>query len=355
MNQFTERLLQWNKSANTRSMPWKGEKDPYKIWLSEIILQQTRVEQGRKYYQAFVDSYPSIQQLAAAKDEAVFKLWEGLGYYSRCRNLINTARVIVQKYNGKFPAHYSDMLKLKGIGPYTAAAIASFAYNLPYAVLDGNVFRVLSRIYGIQTPIDTNAGKKQFQELAVKNLGTANPALYNQAIMDFGATVCKPSPICSDCPMRDICTAFKRNLISHLPVREKKTKKRDRFFTQFIIIYQDEVLVNKRTAKDVWRDLYEFYAEESDKPVKWSAETIRRFFADRFQIDSIDPIIFAGKYKQVLTHQNIYTTFVMISIVEKTELLKSFHWTKMRFVRFLAFPKTAKTFMDETDIFDRPM
>lgn len=328
-------------------MPWKGEKDAYKIWLSEVILQQTRVEQGWKYYEAFVEKYPTIQHLAAAKDDEVFKLWEGLGYYSRCRNLLSTARVIAHEYDGKFPKQYEDILKLKGIGPYTAAAIASFAYNLPYAVLDGNVYRVLSRIYGIQTPTDTNEGKKQFQELAVKNLDVTSPALYNQAIMDFGATVCKPSPVCGECMMQDICVAFKESLVSHLPVKEKKLVKKERFFTQFVIVYKDEVLVNKRMAKDIWKDLHEFYVEESDKAVKWNEKAIKQFLFDRFSITSFTAEKVAIEYKQQLTHQTVYTTFIIIQCKEITHTLQHLKWVSISQIQSLAFPKTTASFIQE--------
>src|SRR5579859_1431456 len=195
---FTKTLLGWNSSGNFREMPWKGEKDPYKVWLSEVILQQTRVQQGWAYYEKFINAFPTIKDLAAALEQKVFKLWEGLGYYSRCRNLIATARKISDEYNGRFPHTYEEILALKGVGPYTAAAIASFAYNLPHAVVDGNVVRVLARFFGITTAADTTSGKKQFAELATALLDPSQAGIYNQAIMDFGATVCTPrNPQCA--------------------------------------------------------------------------------------------------------------------------------------------------------------
>jgi A/G-specific adenine glycosylase len=198
-------LLSWNRSGNQRAMPWKGEKDPYKIWLSEIILQQTRVEQGLKYYQNFIKLFPDVHVLANAPDEAVFKAWEGLGYYSRCKNLLVTARFISTELKGVFPANYESILALKGVGSYTAAAIASFAYNLPHAVLDGNVFRVLSRIFDIEVPIDSTEGKKQFSDLADLILPKKKAGEFNQAIMDFGAVICKPVPECHLCFFKDGC------------------------------------------------------------------------------------------------------------------------------------------------------
>lgn len=204
-------------------MPWKGEKDPYKIWLSEIILQQTRVEQGLSYYNNFIKTFPDIQQLAKAKDEKIFKLWEGLGYYTRCRNLIASARFVAKEKKGKFPDSYEEIKALKGVGPYTAAAISSFAFNLPHAVVDGNVFRVLARVFGIDKPTDTTEGKKYFTQLAEELLDKKRPGLYNQAIMDFGAMICKPaSPLCATCCFKKHCIAFQRDRINELPVKEKK-------------------------------------------------------------------------------------------------------------------------------------
>jgi len=197
---FPVLLLRWHKKKNHRKMPWKGEKDPYKIWLSEIILQQTRVEQGKAYYQKFVENFPTIQDLASANETKIYKLWEGLGYYNRCRNLIDTAKLVTNKYNGVFPVTFEDILSLKGIGSYTASAITSFAYNLPYAVVDGNVLRVLSRVFGIKKPIDSPAGKRYFELLSFALLDKKNAGMYNQALMDFGAVICKPvNPGCSDC------------------------------------------------------------------------------------------------------------------------------------------------------------
>jgi A/G-specific adenine glycosylase len=224
------KLLAWNRTGNQRKMPWKGEKDPYRIWLSEVILQQTRVEQGLKYYQNFISTYPDVHALANAPVEKVFKTWEGLGYYSRCRNLISTARLISTELNGNFPKTYESILQLKGVGSYTAAAIASFAYNLPYAVLDGNVFRVLSRIFDIDVPIDSSQGKKHFSDLAQNILPQQNAGEFNQAIMDFGAVICKPVPECSICFFNSYCDAYLSGRQELLPVKEKKITIKQRWF-----------------------------------------------------------------------------------------------------------------------------
>ena len=201
---FTKELLQWNKYDNDRVMPWKYEKDPYKIWISEIILQQTRVSQGLEYYNRFIKRFPKAKSIAIAPEHVVFKLWEGLGYYSRCKNIIESAKYISNELQGNFPSTFNDILKLKGIGTYTASAIASFAYNLPYAVLDGNVFRVLSRYFGIKIPVDTQQGKNYYSSLAYELLDKKSPGIYNQSIMDFGATVCKPLPLCEICPLKSL-------------------------------------------------------------------------------------------------------------------------------------------------------
>ena len=223
---FTSTLLHWHAKDNTREMPWKGEKDPYKIWLSEIILQQTRVEQGLAYYNRFISTYPTVFDLAKAKDQTVFKLWEGLGYYNRCRNLLATAKEIVKTFNGKFPNDYETLLTLKGVGPYTAAAIASFAFNAPHAVLDGNVFRVIARYEGIDVPTDTTAGKKIFETRAAALLDKKRAGLYNQAIMDFGATVCKPmAPNCNACPLQKTCVAHATAQVNQIPIKEKQLVK----------------------------------------------------------------------------------------------------------------------------------
>ena len=265
ISSFRTGLLLWNRKENKRHMPWKGEKDPYKIWLSEIILQQTRVEQGLGYYHRFVQTFSTIHALAQAPEQQVFKLWEGLGYYSRCKNLITTARYISEELGGVFPDTYEGILALKGVGPYTAAAIASFAYNLPYAVLDGNVFRVLARIFASNTPIDTTAGKHEFSSLAQEALDKEAPGIYNQAIMDFGATICKPVPECAQCFFNTQCRAFIQNRQASLPVKSKTPALKERWFHYIILQYNGEIAIRQRTAKDIWQNLYEVVLIEAFK------------------------------------------------------------------------------------------
>ncbi len=317
---FTKDLLKWHTTLNTRAMPWKGEKDPYKIWLSEIILQQTRVEQGLQYYNNFIKKYPSIKKLAAAPDQEIFKLWEGLGYYTRCKNLIATAKYISKELDGKFPDDYEQILKLKGIGPYTAAAIASFAFNKPYAVVDGNVNRVLARYFGIATPIDSSNGKKIFTNLASKLLDKKRPDLYNQAIMDLGAVICKPKlPLCDQCILKKNCLAFAKNAINNYPVKEKKFVKTERWFYYVIAEYREKIFFKKRSEKDIWQNLHEFYLIEREKEmlideIVKSAD-FKKISGKEFMVVDVSKL-----YKQQLTHQTIRGFFMHIKVKKKPEL-----------------------------------
>ncbi len=343
---FTENLLKWNKESNRRGMPWKFEKDPYKIWLSEIILQQTRVEQGTGYYNRFVKKYPYINKLAAADEREVFKLWEGLGYYSRCKNLIYTAKYISENYNGKFPEDYNDILKLKGIGPYTAAAISSFAYNQPYAVLDGNVMRILSRFFGISTPIDSNEGKKIFTELAQDLLDKNNSAAYNQAIMDFGATVCKPQlASCKNCLLSTKCTAYKTKSVELYPVKAKKINKKTRWFNYIIISYKDKIYVRKRSGGDIWQNLHDFYLMETTEKI--SIEELVRSEPFISVIGKQFRLTHGSDYfKQQLTHQTIYGCFALIEL-KKSINLPGYEPVSRKSLKSLSFPKLINSFLEK--------
>jgi A/G-specific adenine glycosylase len=337
---FTSGLMKWHKLHNNRQMPWKGEKNPYKIWLSEVILQQTRVEQGWKYYTRFVETYPDIRKLAAAHDQDVFKLWEGLGYYSRCKNLLFTAREIVKTRNAIFPDTYADILALKGIGPYTAAAIASFAYNLPYAVVDGNVFRVLSRFFGIDEPIDSAKGKQLFAEMAATVLDKNEPGLYNQAIMDFGATVCRPfSPVCSACPLHKKCFAYREGIVNQLPVKEKTLLRKNRWFYYFLFEHKGKILVHQRTAKDIWQNLFEFYLLETEETIQWDDQTIHNWLKNQLGIRSATVTEISPLIKQQLTHRQIRGQFIRISLDTIPEVMKKGNWISKTRLPTLPFPK----------------
>jgi A/G-specific adenine glycosylase len=347
---FVKQLLEWNEYQNKREMPWKGEKDPYKIWLSEIILQQTRVDQGLEYYNRFINNFPDVHQLASAPETMVFKLWEGLGYYTRCKNVIATARFISQQLNGQFPNQYDDILQLKGVGPYTAAAIASFAFNLSYAVVDGNVFRVLARYFGIATATDSVQGKQQFTLLANELLDKKSPGIYNQALMDFGAVICKPQlPVCATCVLNTKCIAYNNGLINQLPVKEKKIKKTTRWFYYLVVEYNGKLYVRKRGAKDIWENLYEFILIEEDKPVQ--LEKIRElkkvkdiFRSVNFEVTQISPL-----YKQLLTHQTIQGQFVRVKTDKKLELSEYELFTNVE-IDSLPFPKFITAYLKDKNV-----
>lgn len=343
---FTQQLLLWHQQKNKRTMPWKGEKDPYKIWLSEIILQQTRVEQGLEYYNKFINKYPDIRQLAKAKDQEIFKLWEGLGYYSRCKNLIVTARYISSELKGIFPSKYEDILKLKGVGAYTAAAIGSFAFNLPYAVVDGNVNRVLSRYFAISTPIDSSIGKKQFGNLAQDLLKKEQPGTYNQAIMDFGATVCKPqNPFCDACPLAVNCSAFQKKSILKYPVKEKTITVKKRYYYYLVVQYQDFLLVKKRTEKDIWQNLYEFLLFEEKSPIAiekfLQSQRVKDQIGSNFTVLNCSNWIF-----QKLTHQHIQGIFVSV-VLDKKRNFPEYEYVHFKKIGQLAFPKLITEYLSD--------
>lgn len=331
-------------------MPWKGEKDPYKIWLSEIILQQTRVEQGWAYYEKFVKNFPTIQQLAQAKDDKVLKLWEGLGYYNRCRNLLFTARQIVHEFNGVFPSTYDQLLLLKGVGPYTAAAIASFAYNLPYAVVDGNVFRVFARFYGIHTPIDSKEGLLAFNKIAKDNLSKTGAGLYNQALMDFGATVCKPmAPLCAGCVMQKKCQAFQLNQVNQLPVKLKIITKKKRYFDFFVFRNKGQFLIQKRGAGDIWQDLYQFYLVENEKNIPATTHYFREVLDNQLDIAKGDTLVETNTltYRQQLTHQLIESRFFLTELKSIPKVFAKALWVKQTDLKKYAFPKIINQYLLE--------
>lgn len=347
---FSKALLAWNREINRREMPWKGEKDPYRIWLSEVILQQTRVEQGWAYYERFVNRFPTVTSLAEAKDDEVFKLWEGLGYYSRCRNLLHTARVIAFEQEGIFPNDYNGISSLKGIGPYTAAAIASFAFGLPHAVVDGNVIRVLSRVFGIDEPVDNIATRRSINVLAETLLDKNTPAAYNQALMDLGATICKPrAPLCDACPMVKKCIAFRTGRIAELPVKSKKPGKKKRFLHYIIFEYNNRVFVKKRAGRDIWKDLFEFYLQEADHLLTPEAFLRSHAFlamAGRdFEIVHISAI-----QKQQLTHQELSGIFFHVKVKSRPQGLEDYVEVDREGLNRLALPRFILTYLHEKNV-----
>ena len=349
---FTRILMKWNRHENKRQMPWKGQQDPYRIWLSEIILQQTRVEQGLKYYEIFLHSFPDVYALAEAPEKKVFKLWEGLGYYNRCRNLIETAKKIVFDYGGDFPRTYEQIRELKGVGPYTAAAIASFAFNLPYAVLDGNVLRLLSRYFGINTPTGSSEGKQLYSELATALLDKRNPGLYNQAIMDFGAVVCKPrNPLCIQCAQSADCVAYQKGWVHELPVKERKIEKKSRWLYYFLVETRDHrIYIRRRDENDIWKNLYEFILWESAREISdnqvGNLPFLKKLFAGRkFVIRTI-----SAAFRQQLTHQIIHARFISISIQQPLPGIKGYQLVKKNSVREYPFSRMMVSYLKHAEI-----
>lgn len=316
-NRFVGNILKEWYSENKRELPWRDTKNPYLIWVSEVILQQTRVAQGYEYYLRFIDRFPNSASLAQAEEDEVLRLWQGLGYYSRARNLHAAAKMIEAEYAGTFPNQYKDILSLKGIGEYTAAAIASFAFNLPYAVLDGNVFRVLSRLFGIATPIDTSAGKNQFTELANSLLDKDDPATYNQAIMDFGALQCVPSsPDCTVCPFSERCFAYLGKSISQYPAKQGKIQQKERFFYYFDIRCGEYLYLQKREADDIWKNLYELPLIECSSRFSFRELAEQESFKNLFPEGTYPQFSSAEvSMKHVLSHRIIHATFSKVEIV----------------------------------------
>lgn len=314
---FAGIIVGWYR-LNKRALPWRETRDPYKIWLSEVILQQTRVQQGLSYYEAFVKKYPTVKALAAAPEDEVLKLWQGLGYYSRARNLHAAAKHVATAQKGTFPPDYQGLRKLKGVGDYTASAIASICYGEAQPVVDGNVYRVLSRIFGISTPIDSTTGKKEFRELAAQLIPEKDPASFNQAIMEFGAMQCVPkSPDCGKCVFVQYCEARKKNLVATLPVKAKKTKVTDRYFYYLVIRHKDEVFIRQRSGKDIWQGLHDFPLIEAketltEKKLVMSPEWKAVFGKNSPKIKVISPEV-----KHVLSHQRLYARFVEVETGKK--------------------------------------
>ena len=312
---FSEQLLAWY-NVSFRQLPWRETKDPYAIWLSEVILQQTRVEQGANYYFAFLERFPTILDLANAPQDDVLRLWQGLGYYSRARNLHKTAIQVRDQYNGVFPSTYADILALPGIGPYTAAAIASFAFNIPEAVVDGNVYRFLSRLFEIQTPIDSSKGQKEFKLLAQSLLNPNQPGDFNQAMIEFGAMVCKPAnPTCESCVFRTQCYAYKNQTIKSFPVKSQKTKVRNRYL--LFLIFEDQLgqtLIQKRSDSDIWASLYQFPLIELEQPFSDLNTFDFKQAHPFFNSENYSIVHISNEIIHVLSHQKLITHFIHVRV-----------------------------------------
>lgn len=313
--EISQLIIRWY-IKNHRSLPWRKTNDPYKIWVSEIILQQTRVNQGLDYYLRFINQFPTVKSLADASEANVLKAWQGLGYYTRARNMHIAAKIIVEQFDSKLPQDYNEIKSLKGIGEYTAAAILSIAYNRPYAVVDGNVYRVLSRLFTIETPIDSSLGKKQFAQLAQEILDVNNPGLHNQAVMEFGALHCTPSqPMCESCPLKHLCQAHMLHQQVSFPVKQNRSKVRNRYFHYFNIDFQGYTFFKKREGNDIWKNMYEFPLIETDKETDLSDLFKNEHFQIMFAEANISFQLNHKKVKHVLTHQHIYASFYEVIAV----------------------------------------
>jgi A/G-specific adenine glycosylase len=334
---FADELVQWYLN-NKRDLPWRNTTDAYVIWLSEIILQQTRVEQGMPYFYRFIEKYPDVSSFAAAHEDEILKLWQGLGYYSRGRNMLKTAQLVKELYNGRFPDSYDELIKLKGIGEYTAAAIASFAANETKAVVDGNVYRVLARYLGIYEPINSTGGKKTFQQVADDFLNKKMPGLHNQAMMEFGAMLCKPkNPACDICPVRTGCVAFNTNAVAALPVKLKTLKVRERFLNYFLVADGDTILMNKRGDKDIWANMFDLPMVETSS-ILTVEELLKEPQVTTIFGNNITATEISAVHKHILTHQRL---FVRLISIENQPLIMHENWIKINVQNLpeLALPK----------------
>ncbi len=307
---FSNNILDWYK-INKRDLPWRKNKNPYFVWLSEVILQQTRVAQGTAYYYKFIERFPTVKELASASEEEILNLWQGLGYYSRARNLHKAAQQIINEFEGEFPNNYKDILSLKGVGDYTASAISSICFGEQKAVVDGNVYRVLSRCFAIDLPIDSTKGKKQFKILAEELLPSKQTGDYNQGLMELGALVCTPKlPQCFECPLQTKCIAYSKGTMSNYPVKTKKTKQRKRYFNYLVIKHRDSYYLEKRTGDDIWKNMYQFPLIETSKEQTHPVYESESLFLERRK----------KARKHVLSHQTIYAIFWEYQQTEEKEL-----------------------------------
>lgn len=349
MKEFASILIDWY-SDNRRDLPWRNTRDPYQIWISEIILQQTRVVQGYDYFTRFIQRFPDLKTLAEATEDEVLKCWQGLGYYSRARNLHAAAKSIV----GDFPTTYEGVHALKGVGDYTAAAICSIAYDLPYAVVDGNVYRVLARYFGVKTPIDSTQGKKEFAALAQELLDKKHPGLYNQAIMDFGALQCIPvSPNCLFCPLSESCVALSEGLVDKLPLKQNKIKIRNRYLNYIYVRMGAHTFINKRIGEDIWKGLYELPLIETEVALEGVDQLLIHPDFQRFLLKRGQPVsirLLKKGIKHVLSHQILYVDFYEVELPEDAEAFETFIKIRQEDIMDYAVPKLIHSFLESIQV-----
>lgn len=352
---ISEILVSWYES-NKRDLPWRRTQDPYCIWISEVILQQTRVNQGMDYYFRFIERFPDVFSLAKASEEEVLKLWQGLGYYSRARNLHHAAKTVVETYKGVFPGCFDGLRQLKGVGEYTAAAIASISFGESVAVIDGNVARVLSRLYAIEEAVNSTKGLKMLRTAADELIKGMNPAKFNQAIMEFGALQCKPvNPDCSICPLQSECLAFKMKRVGALPYKEKKTRVRELYIYYFVLISgsgkQGSIVLNKRTDEGIWKNLYDFPSVESDKEME--LPELLRSDAVRSLIGNSEPEIISvsGEYLHQLSHKSIKARFIKLLNSKDSEIPITLYKTDFSHLQQYPVPRLISRFLEAESLY----
>lgn len=349
--ELSKKIVRWYRKHH-RKLPWRETNDPYRIWLSEIILQQTRVGQGLPYYKEFLKTFPNLRSLAGANERTVLRLWQGLGYYSRARNMLRCARILARDFHARFPPEASELIKLPGIGNYTAAAIASIAFNRPEAVVDGNVYRVLARLYGIPTPINSKEGIREFRELARSLINTKQPGLHNQALMELGALVCTPAnPACDQCPVVADCVARKANRQERFPVKIGKATLKKRYFYYFVFVRDGAVFMNRRTANDIWKGLYDFPMVQNSSPVRIST-VISQMEKDSGVIITEPPVI-KGPYRNVLTHQRIESRFLVFesNVLRNLPVRKDGRYYHLKQILKLPKPVLISRFLSDLQLF----
>lgn len=335
-------LLAWYREEG-RELPWRQDITPYKVWLSEIIMQQTRVAQGLPYFEKFYKELPTVKDFAEADQDRILNLWQGLGYYSRARNMHFAANQVMEEFEGVFPSKYEELKGLKGVGDYTAAAISSIAFGERKAVVDGNVYRVLSRVFDIDLPIDATLGKKYFQELADELIHHDHPGDYNQAIMDFGAMVCTPqNPDCVNCPLMENCLGLSKGTISQRPVKTKKVKVSDRFFDYFEICYKNFVAIEQRKGNDIWKGLYQLPLVEVSSDMQKSPSNISSLVG----FNDLEVIVM-GDQKHILSHQRLHASFYKAEIPDRQLLPEKFIWVKRSELDNYAFPKLISNYLKD--------
>jgi A/G-specific adenine glycosylase len=349
MNAFLGIIYNWFKK-NKRDLPWRQTTDPYYIWLSEIILQQTRVAQGIKYYLRFIEKFPAIKDLAGATEDEVLKEWQGLGYYSRARNLHFTAKYIQNELNGVFPSAYDDMLHLKGVGVYTAAAVASIAFDLPCPAVDGNIYRFLSRYFGVLTPVDSDKGKKEIEQIAREIMPGKNAGFHNQALMEFGALQCVPkSPECENCVLLETCFAARNNLVGQLPVKAKKIKQQKRYFYYYFIESGESVFLEKREKNDIWKNLYQFPLFESDKPLA-EKDILKSGLVPFLKDCNVNVKKLSSGKKHILSHQIIFARLVSVEMKNNACLDGKFVLVNKKDIPKFAVPRLIEEFINDLNL-----